>query len=212
MSPTRTFSGSLLIALALTVGTIGAVPDPAQAAEELESEAASDTSDRGCGGAVLLLVLGGGLLLFLSMNRARSGPSGRPSDVSMASSTTPRADSPSKEQLAFVRLRIERHRAECLEYTLWKAGAKAGLSAGELEELLEGTEKRMAMPVLDLLSDDWTWKRGQLEASVQLGLRKMGLDPSGADGAPAHVASEACRRWAETEAEERVAGGTATPS
>lgn len=212
MSPLPTLSGSLLLALGLAVGTMGAIPNAVQAAEESESEASADTPERGCGGAVLLLVLGGGLLLFLSMNRTRSGPSGRPSDVSIGSSTAPPADAPSKEQLAFVRSRIEQHRAECLEYTLWKAGAKAGLSPGELEELLAGTEKRMAMPVLDLLSEDWTWKKGQLEVSVQLGLRKMGLDPGAADGAPAHVASETCRRWAETEAEERVAGHTVTPT
>ena len=204
--------------LALTPMMLIAMFSTAAAGSEAEEAA---KAGEGCTGALLLGLGCGGLLLLLTVvvfvvvvvRLSRPRPSGGRHHAGGGSGTAPGGNGPSgspkgsvatNEQVQFVQKRVEAHRDEYLEYAVWLKGSKRDLTTEELREILEGTEPRLAAPVLFLHSDDWLWERGQLERVVELVLRKLEMESPTGFSEPTATASEACRLWADKEARRRL--------
>ncbi len=113
-------------------------------------------------------------------------------------SETPRAPELGPEQINFVRNRILEHRERYLTYLARKNGIQEGLPSAEIDRFLVGREPMLGTPTLLLESEDFIWRRGQLNQAVSTVIEDLGL-PSPAESDPTVRASEACRAWAQVE-------------
>lgn len=114
-------------------------------------------------------------------------------------SDIPKIPEPGPEQLKFVRDQVSEHREQYLTYLARMQGIREGLPSSEIDRLLVGRKPILGSPTLLLESENFIWRRGQLNQAVNTVIEELGL-PNLTESHPVIRASEACRAWAEAEA------------